>query len=294
MNIYEHKCFITPEEEKQFRRMLQDLRRKKKKKEQLMNIVVESLPDDHTQIIIDEITAARKRKLQELRQINMGISLTELKAQRNEDRLTDLGEELIEQLVDKGVADDEITLNMVDERMTQLQNKQQESQDSHISACDLIFTDVECILDSSNTFIPILICYTQGDDERIFHHWGTNCVKTLINTILNWSKANKKAGRPYEFTIFFHNLKGFDGVFIIDAIYKMNLKVSEIMATGTKMLHFKHKHLTFKDSLCFLNMPLTNFTKTFRLKELKKGWFPHVFKVRKFGIRRSDSIHSVF
>ena len=214
-----------------------------------MNMVVEGLPDDHTQSIIDEITAARKRKLQELRQINMGISLTELKAKRNEDRLTDLRVEVIEQLLDEGVADDEITLNMVDERMNQLQNKQQESQDSHISASDLIFADVECILDSSNTFIPILICYTQGDDERIFHHWGTNCVKTFINTMLNWSKANKKAGRPYDFTIFFHNLNGFDGVLIIDALYKMNLKVSEIMATGTKMLHFKHKHLTVKDSL---------------------------------------------
>ena len=254
------------EEEKQFRRMLQDLRTKKTKKEQLMNMVVEGLPDDHTQSIIDEIIAARERKLQELRQINMGISLTELRAQLNEDRLTDLREEVIEQLLDEGVADDELTLNMADERMTQLQNKQQESQDS---ASDLIFADVECILDSSNTFIPILICYTQGHDERIFHHWGTNCVKTFINTLLNWSKANKKAGRPYDFTIFFHNLK-----------------VSEIMATGTKMLHFKQKHLTVKDSLCFPNMPLNNFTKTFRLKELKKGWFPHVFKVRKFGIRK--------
>ena len=95
--------------------------------------------------------------------------------------------------------------------------------------------------------------------------------------MLNWSKANKKAGKPFDFTNFFHNLKGFDGVFIIDALYKMNLKVTDIMATGTKMLHFKHKHLTFKDTLCFLNMPLTNFTKTFGLKELKKGWFPHNF-----------------
>ena len=95
--------------------------------------------------------------------------------------------------------------------------------------------------------------------------------------MLRWVKKNKKEGKPYHFTIFFHNLKGFDGVFIIDALYKMNLKVTDIMATGTKMLHFKQKHLTFKDSLCFLNMPLTNFTKTFGLKELKKGGFPHKF-----------------
>lgn len=57
----------------------------------------------------------------------------------------------------------------------------------------------------------------------------------------------------------------------------MNLKVTEIMATGTKALHFKHRNLVFKDSLSFLNMPLTNFTKTFGLTELKKGWFRHKF-----------------
>ncbi|CAH3157607.1 unnamed protein product, partial [Porites lobata] len=159
--------------------------------------------------------------------------MTHLKAQRNEDSLNALREEVIDQLLDKGLTDDEITLKMVDERLTKLQNKEQkEEKESHISADDLIFADIECKLDSSKTFIPILICYTKGDSKKIFHQWGTNC---------------------------------------------MNLKVTGIMATGTKMLHFKHKNLTFEDSLSFLNMPLTNFTKTFGLKELKKGWFPHKF-----------------
>ena len=55
------------------------------------------------------------------------------------------------------------------------------------------------------------------------------------------------------------------------------MKVTDIMGTGTKMFHVKHKNLIFKVSLSFLNMPLTNFTKTFGLTELKKGWFPHKF-----------------
>ena len=49
------------------------------------------------------------------------------------------------------------------------------------------------------------------------------------------------------------------------------------MGTGTKMLHFRHKDLVFKDSLSFLNLPLTNFSNTFGLEELKKVWFPHKF-----------------
>ena len=64
---------------------------------------------------------------------------------------------------------------------------------------------------------------------------------------------------------------------MLDALYNMNLKVTDIMGTGTKTLHFKHKSLVFKDSLSFLNMSLTNFINTFGLEELKKGWFPHKF-----------------
>ena len=141
-----------------------------------------------------------------------------------------------------------------------------------------MYPDIECILDSTNTFIPILICYTRGYSNTIFHYWGTNCVDLFIQTLLQWVKEEKaKEGGVQEFHIFFHNLKGFDGVFIMNSLYKLNLKVTDIMGTGTKMLHFKHKQLTFKDSLSFLNMPLANFTKTFGLVELKKGFFPHKF-----------------
>lgn len=51
----------------------------------------------------------------------------------------------------------------------------------------------------------------------------------------------------------FHNLKGFDGVLTTNSLYKQNLKVTEQLGTGTKMLHFKHENLIFKDSLSFLS-----------------------------------------
>ena len=136
----------------------------------------------------------------------------------------------------------------------------------------MVFAAVECLLNRTNTFVPMLICYAREDNDSIFHHWGPNCVQTFINTVLRWSNNNKK-----QLHIFFHNLKGFDGIFMLDALYKMNLKVTDIMGTGTKTLHFKHKSLVFKDSLSFLNMQLTNFTNAFGLEELKKGWFPHTF-----------------
>ena len=36
--------------------------------------------------------------------------------------------------------------------------------------------------------------------------------------------------------------------------------------------------ITFKDSLCFLPMPLADLPETFNLVELHKGWFLHAFQ----------------
>ena len=161
--------------------------------------------------------------------------------------------------------------------MNIVQQKQEDFESQQDPGQVMVFADVECLLDSTNTFVPILICYARDDDDIIFHHWGTNCIQTFLPAMMDWSNQDNKEEETKGLHIFFHNLKGFDGSFMIDALYKMNLKVTDIMATGTKALHFKHRNLKFKDSLSFLNTPLTNFTKTFGLTELKKGWFPHKF-----------------
>ena len=243
-------------------------------------MLVEGLPDDHTQSAIDDFIAKRKKNLKELEEINRAVPMAEIKTQRYEERLNDLREKvMLKMMEEEGFELDDITLEMVEDRMAKQQDKpQQTSKSKKIFAEVLVCADIECILDSTNTFIPILICYTRGYSKTIFHHRGTNCVDLFIQTLLQWVKEEKaKEGGVQEFHFFFHDLKGFDGVFIMNSLYKLNLKVTDIMGTGTKMLHFKHKQLTFKDSLSFLNMPLANFTKTFGLVELKKGFFPHKF-----------------
>jgi len=100
----------------------------------------------------------------------------------------------------------------------------------------------------------------------------------FLETLKAWTKEEKsKEDGVRTFHVYFHNLKGFDGVMITNSLYKQNLKVTDQMGTGTKVLHFKHENLVFKDSLSFLNMPLTSFPKTFGLTELKKGFFPLSF-----------------
>ena len=279
VSIYEHKCFITSEEEKCFKRHLRKLRKLKKEKEKLAATYVggEGLQDEFTQTMIDGLMKQRKRKVRDLEDINKGIPMEEIMRRRDEQRMENLRERVMKQLVDKGVELDAITTEMIDEQVNILQQKQEDFESQQDPGQVMVFADVECLLDSSNTFVPILICYARDDDDIIFHHWGTNCIQTFLPAMMDWSNQDNKEEDTKGLHIFFHNLKGFDGSFMIDALYKMNLKVTDIMATGTKALHFKHRNLKFKDYLSFLNTPLTNFTKTFGLTELKKGWFPHKF-----------------
>ena len=79
--------------------------------------------------------------------------------------------------------------------------------------------------------------------------------------------------------IIFHNLKGFDGNFILRELYSQQRSVTTQLTVGAKVLSFQSGPLTFKDSLCFLPMPLASFPGTFGITELKKGYFPHAFNV---------------
>ena len=98
----------------------------------------------------------------------MGVPMAEI-------QLADLQEKVIDELLDEGVSPEDITLDMVNERLPK------ERQSKKIYAEDLIFADIECLIDSSKTFIPILICFTKGRSKTIYHHWGTNCVSLFIS-----------------------------------------------------------------------------------------------------------------
>ena len=82
----------------------------------------------------------------------------------------------------------------------------------------------------------------------------------------------------------FHNLKGFDGNYIIEELYRQGIKVENQLTNGAKTLKVDYRYMgatiTFKDSLCFLPMPFADLPETFNLKELQKGFFPHAFHTR--------------
>ena len=75
-----------------------------------------------------------------------------------------------------------------------------------------------------------------------------------------------------------HYFKGYDGYFVLNYLYDNNLLPRTIF-TGCKImcLNIEPLNIKFIDSINFLSMALSKFPATFELKELKKGYFPHLF-----------------
>ena len=77
-----------------------------------------------------------------------------------------------------------------------------------------------------------------------------------------------------------HNMKGYDGVFIMNYIYNHILPTDPepaVIANGSKLLMIRFRQVKIVDSFSFIPIPLADFTSAFETNELKKGHFPHLF-----------------
>lgn len=81
------------------------------------------------------------------------------------------------------------------------------------------------------------------------------------------------------FTAIAHNGQGYDFQFILKWALDRNIAPTKVIRAGQKIKHMVIQGVRFIDSLSFLAMPLSAFPKTFGLKEMKKGYFPHYFNV---------------
>ena len=139
-----------------------------------------------------------------------------------------------------------------------------------------VYADIEAYQNEENVFVPNLLCYATAEEEEIHVIDGDHCVLNFLQELDDLAEV-PDSDREREIIIVFHNLKAFDGIFIINELYQQQRHVINQLTVGAKVLSFKSGPLTFIDSLSFLPMPLASFSSTFNLKELKKGFFPHLF-----------------
>ncbi|CAC5372267.1 unnamed protein product [Mytilus coruscus] len=112
---------------------------------------------------------------------------------------------------------------------------------------------------------------TCGYRQRIFR--GTDAAIKFCSHIMT---------RHYKNTVLIaHNAKGFDNYPILNALIDHHgVKPDKILYNGSKIMYMHVAHgldLTFIDSLNFMQMKLSKIPECFGLKELQKGYFPHLF-----------------
>ena len=156
----------------------------------------------------------------------------------------------------------------------------------------LVYADIEAMQMADRSFEANMVCYRTSEEEEIQCLRGSDCVLDFLHVLeeLTEKPADMRAEGEEDdededddddrlIFVIFHNLKGFDGNFLLRVLYQQCREVTTQLTIGAKVLSFRSGSLIFKDSLCFLPMPLASFSKTFGITELKKGYFPHAFNI---------------
>lgn len=135
-----------------------------------------------------------------------------------------------------------------------------------------VYCDYEGTTNAEGNQMPILLCAETEEEDKTVSFCGSDCK----SDIFDWLEelAVDHDGDHRNVNVIFHNLKGYDGTFILQPCFAMHREVTDQITVGTKILSLKLDRLTFKDSLWFLPFPLANFPATFRINELCKGILP--------------------
>lgn len=116
-------------------------------------------------------------------------------------------------------------------------------------------------------------CSYCGDTEDTFR--GDACVSKFATYVIQLAKETKR-----QVIVFAHNMRSYDGHFIIQELFKKQLLDTSVLMTGNKLLKMECSGVRFIDSLSFFQQPLSALPKAFGLVETK-GFFPHLFNHQK-------------
>ena len=142
-----------------------------------------------------------------------------------------------------------------------------------------VYADFEAMQNAEGVFVANLLCFSSSEEEDIHVLHGEDCTLQFLEQLDELANVLPDSDSEREIIIIFHNFKGFDSVFILNELYQQQREVKEQLTVGAKVLSFRSGPLKFIDSLSFLPMRLAAFSSTFKLTEMKKGFFPHLFNI---------------
>ena len=133
-----------------------------------------------------------------------------------------------------------------------------------------VFFDIEAMQDTGRHVANLVVAETE-EDERPVRFKGKDCIRDFLEWLDTLTINDTR-----EVTVIAHNFQGYDSYFIVNQYHEEHRIVKQLR-NGAKLLQVVFDRIRFIDSLSFFQFPLAQFPKTFGLKELKKGHFPHLF-----------------
>ena len=142
-----------------------------------------------------------------------------------------------------------------------------------------IFFDFETYVDPEKGHLPNLVVAVTWDGRQVvFPTPGTPMQGDITDEFCQWLFTDQNRGA----TLIAHNLRGFDGLFILRYMIDHNLKVS-VIKRGSQLLDLRYPALDMRvrDTLNFCALRLADFPKAVGLEDLvQKGDFPHLTNFR--------------
>ncbi|CAH3185514.1 unnamed protein product [Porites lobata] len=108
-----------------------------------------------------------------------------------------------------------------------------------------VYADFEAMQNAEGVFVANLLCYSSSEEATIHVLDGEDCALQFLHDLDDLTEVPDRDDER-EILVVFHNLKGFDGMFILHELYQQQREVADQLT-----------HLQFDG--------------------IKKGFFPHLY-----------------
>ena len=82
-----------------------------------------------------------------------------------------------------------------------------------------VYADIEALQNHESVFQANLLCYSTSEEDTIHVLEGNHCISNFVHELDDLAEVPESDKRR-EIIVVFHNLKGFDSMFIIHQLYE--------------------------------------------------------------------------
>ena len=106
-----------------------------------------------------------------------------------------------------------------------------------------VYCDYKAVTDVEGNQTPILLFAETDEDNEMVSFYGPDCTSRFFDWLEEL--ALDQVGDDRHVIAIFHNLKGYDGMFLLQHCYATHQEVTDQITVGTKLLSFKSDRLRF-------------------------------------------------